>query len=131
MNERILIVDDNERLCEILSEDLREDGYEVETAFDGRAGVEAVSRSDFDLIVLDIRMPNMDGLSALGRMLARNRLTPIVLHTAYGTYKDDFRAWSADAYVTKSSDPTLLKETIRGLLDKARERDAGASGEAT
>ncbi len=129
MTERILLVDDNERLCEILSEELQEDGYDVETAFDGRAGVEAVSRGDFDLIVLDIRMPAMDGLSALGKMLARNRLTPVILHTAYGTYKDDFRAWSADAYVTKSSDTSLLKATIRRLLDKAK--PSGTSGEST
>jgi two-component system, response regulator, stage 0 sporulation protein F len=119
VTERILIVDDNERLCAILCENLQEDGYEVETAFDGRAGVAAISGGAFDLIVLDIRMPNMDGLNALGKMLARNRRTPIVLHTAYGTYKDDFRTWSADAYVKKSSDTTLLKETIRRLLDKA------------
>ena len=119
MTDRILIVDDNVRLCEILSEDLREEGYEVETACDGRAGVQAVARGGFDLIVLDIRMPTMDGLDALGKMLVRNRRTPIVLHTAYGTYRNDFRTWSADAYVTKSSDTTLLKETIRRLIDEA------------
>jgi DNA-binding NtrC family response regulator len=117
----ILIVDDSERLREILREELQEDGYEVEVAANGRLGVEALKLRSFDLVVLDIRMPVMDGLDALGKMLARDRRVAIVLHTAYGDYKEDFRAWSADAYVTKSPDSTLLKETIRRLLDRPEE----------
>jgi two-component system response regulator (stage 0 sporulation protein F) len=118
VGERILIVDDNERLCAILREELLEDGYEVSLAHDGRAGIQALKEDAYDLVVLDIRMPVMDGLDALGRILARDRHTPVVLHTAYGSYKDDFRAWSADAYVTKSTDTGLLKTTIRRLLDE-------------
>ena len=123
MAERILLIDDNERLCAILAEELREEGYDVETAHNGRLGVQALRDGDFDLVVLDIRMPVMDGLDALGRILARDRGTPIVIHSAYGSYKEDFRAWSADAYVTKSSDSTTLLETIRGLLDRAKETE--------
>lgn len=122
MNERILIVDDNERLCDILREELVEEGYSVDLAHDGRAGIAAIDRSSYDLVVLDIRMPVMDGLDALGRMLARDRLTPVVIHSAYGSYKEDFRAWSADAYVTKSSDTAALKTKIRELLDARREQ---------
>ena len=117
MAERILLIDDNERLCAILQEELQEEGYEVHVAHNGRLGVEAARDASFDLIILDIRMPVMDGLDALGKLLARDRETPIVIHSAYGSYKDDFRAWSADAYVTKSSDSKTLLETIRRLLD--------------
>jgi DNA-binding response OmpR family regulator len=125
--DRILIIDDNERLSAILAEELREDGYEVAIAGNGRAGVDALRDGGFDLVVLDIRMPVMDGLDALGKILARDRRIPVVIHTAYGTYKEDFRAWSADAYVTKSSDSGPLMETIRRLL--TTRRTAGEEGE--
>ncbi len=120
MTDRILIVDDNERLCDILRAELRDAGYDVDVAHTGREGLAALSDSSYDLVVLDIRMPVMDGLDALGKMLARDRLMPVVIHSAYSSYQDDFRAWSADAYVTKSSDSGPLKKTIRDLLDTKR-----------
>ena len=80
MTARILIVDDNERLCEILREEFVEEGYEVDMAHDGQAGIAALGAASYDLVVLDLRMPVMDGLDALGKMLARNRLTPVVIH---------------------------------------------------
>jgi DNA-binding NarL/FixJ family response regulator len=61
-------------------------------------------------------MPGMDGLEALGKLLAEDPKVPVVLNSAYSSYKDNFLSWSADAYVVKSSDLTELKETIRRLL---------------
>ncbi len=130
MTERILIVDDNERLCDILREELREDGYQVDVAHTGREGLSALSQISYDLVVLDLRMPVMDGLDALGKMLARDRLLPVVIHSAYSSYQDDFRAWSADAYVIKSSDSGPLKTTIRELLD-GNKPDASATDAGT
>jgi DNA-binding response OmpR family regulator len=71
-----------------------------------------------DLVVLDIRMPGVDGLDALGRILARNPRTPVVLNSGYSSYKDSFLSWSADAYVIKSSDTYELRTKIRELLDR-------------
>jgi len=120
VSERILIVDDNEPLCAILREELEDAGYSVDTALDGRKGLAALRESRYDLVILDLRMPVMDGLEALGKMLARDRRTPIVIHSAYSSYQDDFRTWSADAYVIKSGDSSRLKATIREILDARR-----------
>jgi len=75
-------------------------------------------RVEPDIVVLDIAMPGMDGIETLGRMLSRNNQLPIILHTAYATYKDNFMTWSADAYVVKSSDLTELKAEIERVLAK-------------
>ena len=120
MTDRILIVDDNERLCSILREELQEAGYEVDMVHDGRAGISRLQEASYDLVVLDIRMPVMDGLEALGKMLARDRLMPVVIHSAYSSFEGDFRAWSADAYVIKSVDSRKLKTTIAELLAARR-----------
>jgi CheY-like chemotaxis protein len=81
-----------------------------------RDAVEQVEKSPPDLIVMDIRMPGMDGIEAMGRILGKNHQMPIILNSAYASYKDNFMSWSADAYVVKSSDLTDLKREIRQAL---------------
>ena len=71
-----------------------------------------------DLVVLDIRMAGMDGIEALQRILERDSTIPVVLNTAYSSYRENFITWSADAYITKSSDVTELLATIKDLLAK-------------
>ena len=71
-----------------------------------------------DLVVLDIRMAGMDGIEALQRILERDSTIPVVLNTAYSSYRENFMTWSADAYITKSSDVTELLATIKDLLAK-------------
>ena len=73
-----------------------------------------------DLIVLDIVMPVMDGMEALGRMIGKHKDIPIILYSSYPHYRDDFMSWMADTYLTKSSDLTELKETVRDLLEKKK-----------
>ena len=72
-----------------------------------------------DVVVLDIRMPRMDGIEAMGRILGRRNDMPVILNSAYSSYKDDFRSWPADAYVIKSSDTGELKRTIKRVLGKS------------
>ena len=67
------------------------------------------------LIWMDIRMPNPDGIETMGRMLAEDRRIPIILHSAYGCYRDNYLTWAADAYLTKSADLDNLKDTIKAL----------------
>jgi two-component SAPR family response regulator len=62
----------------------------------------------------------MDGLEAIGKIIELNKNIPIIINSAYSTYKDDFMSWAADAYVVKSSDLTQLKKTIRVVLDKKK-----------
>ena len=62
-------------------------------------------------------LPGPDGLETMGRMLSQDNRLPVILNTAYSSYKESFLSWSADAYVVKSSDLTELKTKIREVLD--------------
>ena len=119
-NEKILLIDDEENILMLYQQELLEDGYEVLTAQNAREGIDKIKAEQFDLVVMDIRMPAMDGLEALGRILGLKKDIPVILNTAYSNYKDDFMSWAADAYVVKSSDLTQLKTTIREVLDKKK-----------
>ncbi len=112
----ILIVEDDPNQCLLYESELRNEGYEVVTAKDGREAIGIVEQNRPDLVVMDISMPGMDGIEAMSRMLAQDHKLPVVLNSAYATYKDNFRAWSADAYVVKSSDLSELKDTIKSVL---------------
>jgi len=116
----ILVVEDDQNQCLLYEEELRSAGYDVMTARDGREAVRMVEDSRPDLVVMDISMPGMDGIEAMSRMLARDHKLPIILNTAYATYRANFRSWSADAYVVKSSDLTELKDKIEEVLASRR-----------
>ncbi len=58
----------------------------------------------------------MDGIEALGKMVERFKDIPVILNTAYSSYKEDFRSWAAEGYVVKSSDLTELKHKIKEVL---------------
>ena len=115
---RILIVEDEQHQRELYATELQEDGYEVDQASNGREGVEMVKNKKYDLVIMDIRMPEMDGIEALGKILSRDKKIPIVIYTAYSNYKSNFMTWTADAYITKSSNLDELKEKIREILSK-------------
>jgi DNA-binding response OmpR family regulator len=119
MKKRILIAEDDDSLRLLYEEELEAEGYEVLTARNGREAIQQLEETRPDLILLDIVMPVMDGMEALGRILRKDRRIPIILNTSYSAYRDDFMSWAADAYVTKSSDLTELKSKIRALLEKA------------
>jgi DNA-binding response OmpR family regulator len=117
----VLIVDDDRNQRTLYSRELGEEGYEVLTAADGREALEVFALRSPDVVVLDVQMPNMDGIETLGRLLSADRRIPVILHTAYSSYKTNFMTWSADAYVVKSSDLTELKAKIREVLGGAAE----------
>ena len=114
----VLIVDDdvNQRL--LYEQELTDEGYQVVLASDGREALEKVKEVSPDVVVLDIAMPGMDGIEALGRILDKDNTLPVILNTAYANYKDNFMSWSADAYVVKSSDLAELKAEIRKALER-------------
>jgi DNA-binding response OmpR family regulator len=116
--KKVLIVDDEENLRELYKQELMEEGYSVCLAANGKEAISQIEKENPDLVVLDIRMPEMNGIEALGRMIGRFKKIPVILNTAYTSYKEDFRTWAAEAYVVKSSDLTELKEKIREILSK-------------
>jgi two-component system response regulator len=119
--KKILLVEDDKHLRYLIREELVEDGYEVLTAADGVEAIsmiEAPEYGDPDLIILDIRMPRMDGLDAMGHILKSRLDSPIIIHTAYTGYREHPLTMAADAYIVKSPDFTTLKSAISELLDK-------------
>lgn len=115
---KVLIVDDEENVREFYKAELIDEGYEVLLASNGKEAIQCIQKDVPDLVVMDIRMPEMDGIEALGRLVARYKDLPVILNTAYSSYRDDFRTWAAEAYVVKSSDLTELKAKIRDILKK-------------
>ena len=114
----ILVVDDDEAIRTLLQEELEEEGYKVLIATNARDALKMVAAEALDLVVLDIRMPGMDGLEALPRILGIKEGLPVIMNTAYSQYQDSFMSWAADAYVVKSSDLTELKEKIKELVNR-------------
>jgi len=112
----ILLVEDDPNLGALYEEELSDEGYRVLRAGNGREGVEMASHDRPDIVVLDINMPGLDGLDALERMLEEQPHLPVVINTAYDSYKDSFRSWSAAVFVSKSSDLSELKLQIRQVL---------------
>lgn len=119
--KKILLVEDDRHLQFLIKEELVEDGYEVTTASNG---VEALSMIQAeisyepDLIILDIRMPKMDGFETMGHILKSRLDSPIIIHSAYSGYKEHPLTMAAEAYIVKSHDFTQLKATISDVLEK-------------
>ncbi len=122
MEKKILIVEDEEGLRLFYEEELKAEGYEVLTARNGKEAIQRLEEGSPDLIILDIVMPVMDGMEALGRIVGKERKIPIILNTSYPGYQQDFMSWAADAYVTKSADLRELKKKVRELLAKGKAR---------
>jgi CheY-like chemotaxis protein len=122
MRKKILVVEDEEGLRLLYTEELEAEGYEVLTARNGREAIQQLEEGKPDLIILDIVMPVMDGMEALGRIVGKERKIPIILNTSYPGYRRDFMSWAADAYVTKSTDLGELKDKVRELLEKGKAR---------
>jgi CheY-like chemotaxis protein len=114
--KRILVVDDEDSIRLLLRDELTEAGYEVITASNGEEALALIEQSKPDLITLDIKMPHMDGAEFLRRIRQIHRDLPVVIFTAYDDFRQDFRLWASDVFVTKSSDLGELKQRISHLL---------------
>ncbi len=114
---KILIVDDEEHIRYLYSEELSESGYEVITADSGYKLMERIEEEKPDLIVLDIKMVGYDGLDLLQDIRNNFYDLPVVLCTAYDTFKRDMKSIAADFYVIKSFDLTELKSKVAMALE--------------
>ena len=114
----ILVVDDDDSIRKLIELELQDEGYQVLAASNAMDALKLVQSENLDLVILDIRMPGMDGLEALPRILGLKEGLPVIMNTAYSQYQDSFMSWAADAYVVKSSDLTELKTKIKELVNK-------------
>lgn len=113
---RILLVDDEEHIRLLFKEELEEEGYTIDLASNGFEALDKLKNSQFDLVVLDIKMPGMDGIQTLNEIKKINKDQRVILCSAYGEFKQDFSSWVSDAYVVKSADTRELKDTIKNVL---------------
>lgn len=112
----ILVVEDDKNQLLLYQQELSLEGYNIVTAKDGYEAVKKVKEYTPDLVVMDINMPKMNGIESMGKILSEHKNIPFIINTAYSSYKDDFKSWSADAYVIKSSDLKELKNKIKELI---------------
>lgn len=114
---KLFIVDDEEHIRLLYSEELAEEGYDVITADSGYRLLERIEEEKPDLIVLDIKMVDYNGLDLLQDIRNKYFDLPVILCTAYDAFKEDIKSVAADYYVVKSFDLTELKEKIAKALE--------------
>ena len=114
---KILIVDDEEHIRFLYSEELTDDGYEVVTADSGFQLLDRIAQEKPDLVILDIKMVDYNGLDLLQDIRNKYYDLPVILCTAYDTFKEDMKSIAADFYVIKSFDLTELKNKIKMALE--------------
>lgn len=129
--KRILIVDDEPHLRLLYELELRRAGYQTMTAANAEKCLEFVETMDLDLILLDIRMPGMDGIEVMHKIIAHHNSIPIVVQTAYSGYRDNYLTWVANAYLIKSSNLEELLATVRRLVPLSDERSRLSQAPAT
>lgn len=120
MSKKVLIVDDEEGIRLLYKEELEDEGLETTCVASGEEALKVLESDRIDLVLLDIKMPGMDGVEVLRKVKEKWKDMPVVLCTAYPHYKQDFGTWASDAYVVKSSDLRELKETVKDVLEKNR-----------
>ncbi|HEY9523825.1 MAG TPA: response regulator transcription factor [Thermopolyspora sp.] len=118
---RLLVVDDEPNIRELLSASLRFAGFEVLTAADGREAVQIAERSRPDLVVLDVMLPDLDGFAVMNRLRSGGRRIPVVFLTARDATEDKITGLTlADDYVTKPFSLEEVLARIRAVLRRTR-----------
>jgi DNA-binding response OmpR family regulator len=100
----------------LLEEELKEIGYTVILASSGEEGINIFSKTQIDIVILDINMPGINGLEILRILKHKNNNVPVVLYSAFTEFKEKIETWAADAYVKKSVDLRELFDTVGKFL---------------
>lgn len=124
MAEKILLVEDEEKLARMVELELRYEGYEVTKVYDGRSGLDQALTGDFDLVLLDIMLPAMSGMEVL-RRLRRESQIPVIMLTARDAVMDKVSGLDsgADDYITK---PFAIEELLARIRATLRKQTAEA-----
>ena len=129
MADRILIVEDEEKLNRMIELELKYEGYETGKALDGRTGLDMALSGGYDLVLLDIMLPGLNGLEVLRRIRKENERLPVILLTARDTTMDKVSGLDsgADDYVTK---PFAIEELLARIRTALRKRAKAAAAPA-
>ena len=114
---RILLVDDEDYIRQYYTEELSDEGHKVWTVATGHELLKRIDRVQPEVVVLDIKLLDYDGLELLQEIRNRHHDLPVILCSAYDTYKEDPRAIAADYYVVKSFDLSELKMAIQRVIE--------------
>ena len=118
--KHILVADDEPNIRLLFKEELEEEGYKVTTAEDGDAALRRVKNDPPDLVLLDIRMPNVNGLEFLGMLREINQELPVIICTALKGMDQEFEIWSnqVSTILNKPIDLEELKKTVSDVLNR-------------
>ncbi|MFX1266284.1 MAG: sigma-54-dependent transcriptional regulator [Promethearchaeota archaeon] len=125
---KILIVDDEKRMCDSLTVLLSHEGYETHTSLTGMEAVESLSRDDFDLVLLDMVMPDISGPEVMKHVRNLNPETPVIVITGYGSLDSALKAmrWGAFDYMRKPLDfDELLVSVQKAVQQRMQTRERG------
>ncbi len=127
---KVLLVDDDAELSELLREYLQRDGFEADAVHDGASGVAHALGGSYDIVVLDVMMPGLDGVEALRRIRAASRV-PVLMLTARGDDVDRIVGLElgADDYVPKPCTPRELAARLRAILRRVHAAGEGGADE--
>jgi len=114
---KIMVVDDEASIRMLYREEFEDENYEVVEAEDGEGLLEKIEALSPDVIVLDIKMAAYDGLDLLQEIRQKFQELPVIISSAYGAYKGDYKTLAADYYVVKSSDLSELKQKVKKALE--------------
>ena len=125
---KVLIIDDDEELCELVSEYLTVEGFEIESVNDGESGLKAALSGDYELAILDVMLPKMNGFDVLRNLREQSKL-PVIMLTARG---DDMERIvgleiGADDYLPKPFNPRELAARLRAILRRTADTDEESS----
>jgi DNA-binding response OmpR family regulator len=123
MADRLLVVDDDDALCELLTEYLTGEGFAVDSAPDGPAGLQKAAEIPYDLVILDVMLPGLNGFDVL-RELRKQSTIPVIMLTARGDPVDRIVGLEvgADDYLPKPFNPRELLARMRAILRRTRQR---------
>ncbi len=118
---KVLLVDDDVELCEMLAEYLAPEGFEVESAHDGKSGAQRAVEGGFDVVVLDVMLPRLNGFDALNRIRSSSQV-PVLMLTARGDDLDRIVGleMGADDYLPKPCNPRELVARLRAVLRRTQ-----------
>lgn len=122
MSQRILLVEDEERLLDVVKLNLELEGYEVSTAIDGKEALEVFHNQRFDLILLDVMLPHMDGFAVCRSIRLENRKVPILFLTAKNSAQDRVMGLKigGDDYLVKPFDLEELLLRVKRLIERSK-----------
>ncbi len=118
MKHHILVIDDDEGIRDLYRMEMEAGGYEVFTAPDSKEALRILKEEEIHLVVLDIRLKGENGLELLQKMSGSHPQIPVIISSAYSSYRSDFSSWLAEGYVVKSTDTGELLQEVNKVLRK-------------